>query len=131
MLKNTLSSGERFVKVDELNGKPSITDFNIREKFNDVTLVEAFPRTGRTHQIRVHLAYKKHPILGDDKYGSREFDKAYKELGLTRMFLHAEKITFTDPVTEKDLTIHAPLPDELENLLTNIRNADKEVSKNA
>ena len=125
LLKNTLSSGERFVRVDEALGKPSVTDFNVREKFKDLTLVEAYPRTGRTHQIRVHLAYKKHPILGDDKYGDREYDKVYKELGLTRMFLHAEKITFTDPVINKDITITAPLPKELSNLLAKIR--EKEV----
>lgn len=121
LLKNTLSSGERFVRVDEVNGKPSITDFNIRESFGDVTLVEAAPRTGRTHQIRVHLAYKNYPILGDDKYGDRVFDEQYKKLGLSRMFLHAEKITFTDPISEKELTITAPLPAELNNLLVNLR----------
>ncbi len=122
LLKNTLSSGERFVKVDLGLGKPSITDFNIRENFNNVTLVEACPRTGRTHQIRVHLAYKGHAILGDTKYGSREIDKLYEPLGLSRMFLHAEKITFTDPISNKEMTITAKLPEELENLLTNLRN---------
>lgn len=121
LLKNVLSSGERFVRVDEVNGKPSITDFAIREKFGDVTLVEAAPRTGRTHQIRVHLAYKGYPILGDDKYGDRDFDSSYEALGLTRMFLHAEKITFTDPETKKEMTVTAPLPQELQNFVDNLR----------
>jgi 23S rRNA pseudouridine955/2504/2580 synthase len=121
LLKNVLMSGERIVRVDEVNGKPSVTDFKIREKFHNVTLVEAWPHTGRTHQIRVHLAYKSHPILGDDKYGDAEFDKNYVSLGLDRMFLHAEHITFTDPVINKEVTVYAPLPDDLEKLLQNIR----------
>ena len=126
LTKNVLMSGERVVRVDEVNGKPSVTDFKVRERFRDVTLVEAYPHTGRTHQIRVHLAYKSHPILGDDKYGDREFDRGFEHLGLDRMFLHAEHITFTDPVINKEVTIYAPLPDDLENLLKNIREQDGE-----
>lgn len=126
LLKNTLSSGERFVRVDEALGKPSITDFKVREYFGAETLVEAAPRTGRTHQIRVHLAFKGHPILGDTKYGDRALEAKYRELGLERMFLHAEKITFTDPVSGKDMTITAPLPQELEAVLTNLRARDQE-----
>ncbi|MGN1392503.1 MAG: 23S rRNA pseudouridine(955/2504/2580) synthase RluC [Succinivibrionaceae bacterium] len=126
LLKNVLSSGERFVKVDEMNGKPSITDFNIRENFLNATLVEAMPRTGRTHQIRVHLAYKGYPIMCDDKYGNRELDKKYLSEGscLSRMFLHAEKITFRDPETDKDITVVANLPSELNKVLEFFRNID-------
>ncbi len=126
LAKNVLMSGERVVRVDEVNGKPSVTDFKIRENFRDVTLVEAYPHTGRTHQIRVHLAYKSHPILGDDKYGDREFDRRFEALGLDRMFLHAEHITFTDPVINREITVYAPLPGDLENLLSNIRKEDEE-----
>lgn len=126
LLKNTLSSGERFVRVDEALGKPSITDFKVREYFGAETLVEAAPRTGRTHQIRVHLAFKGHPILGDTKYGDRALEAKYRDLGLERMFLHAEKITFTDPVSGKEMTITAPLPQELEAVLTNLRARDQE-----
>ena len=126
LAKNVLMSGERLVRVDEVNGKPSVTDFKIRENFRDVTLVEAYPHTGRTHQIRVHLAYRSHPILGDDKYGDREFDRRFEALGLDRMFLHAEHITFTDPVINREITVYAPLPGELENLLSNIRKEDED-----
>lgn len=126
LAKNVLMSGERVVRVDEVNGKPSVTDFKIRENFRDVTLVEAYPHTGRTHQIRVHLAYRSHPILGDDKYGDREFDRRFEALGLDRMFLHAEHITFTDPVINREITVYAPLPGDLENLLSNIRKEDEE-----
>lgn len=128
LVKNVLSSGERFVKVDPNNGKPSITDFNIRQVINGVnnqqdvvTLIECAPRTGRTHQIRVHLQYKGYPILGDDKYGIRENDEYYaKTYGLERMFLHAEKITFVDPIEGKEMTVVAPLTEELSNVLKNI-----------
>ena len=126
LAKNVLMSGERVVRVDEVNGKPSVTDFKIRENFRDVTLVEAYPHTGRTHQIRVHLAYRSHPILGDDKYGDREFDRRFEALGLDRMFLHAEHITFTDPVINREITVYAPLPGDLENLLSNIRKEEEE-----
>ena len=126
LAKNVLMSGERLVRVDEVNGKPSVTDFKIRENFRDVTLVEAYPHTGRTHQIRVHLAYRSHPILGDDKYGDREFDRRFEALGLDRMFLHAEHITFTDPVINREITVYAPLPGDLENLLSNIRREDED-----
>ncbi|WP_287414246.1 23S rRNA pseudouridine(955/2504/2580) synthase RluC [Ruminobacter sp.] len=126
LAKNVLMSGERVVRVDEVNGKPSVTDFKIRENFRDVTLVEAYPHTGRTHQIRVHLACRSHPILGDDKYGDREFDRRFEALGLDRMFLHAEHITFTDPVINREITVYAPLPGDLENLLSNIRKEDEE-----
>jgi 23S rRNA pseudouridine955/2504/2580 synthase len=129
LVKNVLSSGERFVKVDPNNGKPSITDFNIRQVINGVnnqqdvvTLIECAPRTGRTHQIRVHLQYKGYPILGDDKYGIRENDEYYaKTYGLERMFLHAEKITFVDPIEGKEMTVVAPLTEELSNVLKNIK----------
>ena len=129
LVKNVLSSGERFVKVDPNNGKPSVTDFNIRQVITStnnqedvVTLIECAPRTGRTHQIRVHLQYKGYPILGDDKYGIRENDEYYSQTyGLERMFLHAEKITFVDPIEGKEMTVIAPLTEELSNVLKNIK----------
>lgn len=129
LVKNVLSSGERFVKVDPNNGKPSITDFNIRQVITAtnnqedvVTLIECAPRTGRTHQIRVHLQYKGYPILGDDKYGIRENDEYYSQTyGLERMFLHAEKITFVDPIEGKEMTVIAPLTEELSNVFKNIK----------
>lgn len=129
LVKNVLSSGERFVKVDPNNGKPSITDFNIRQVITAtnnqedvVTLIECAPRTGRTHQIRVHLQYKGYSILGDDKYGIRENDEYYSQTyGLERMFLHAEKITFVDPIEGKEMTVIAPLTEELSNVLKNIK----------
>eukprot|EP00487_Bulimina_marginata_P009307 TRINITY_DN368_c0_g2_i1.p1 TRINITY_DN368_c0_g2~~TRINITY_DN368_c0_g2_i1.p1 ORF type:complete len:221 (-),score=21.94 TRINITY_DN368_c0_g2_i1:183-845(-) len=84
--KNTLQSGERVVRVDHEEGKPSHTRFRVLERFRDGTLVQASPVTGRTHQIRVHTQCKGHPIACDDKYGITEFDDKMKGFGLNRLF---------------------------------------------
>ena len=117
LVKNIIESGERMVKVDEVNGAPSRTEFRIIRKYGPATLVEASPRTGRTHQIRVHCQFMTHPIAGDAKYGDRHFDEEMKKLGLRRMFLHAFRIQFEDPDTEREVTVQAPLPPELQTVL--------------
>ena len=116
LLKNILQSGERIVRVNS-DGKPSETRFQIVQKFANATLVMASPITGRTHQIRVHTAHAGHPIACDDKYGERAFDEQVKLAGLNRLFLHAYRLTFTHPVTDKDLTLEAPLGKELQAVL--------------
>ncbi len=70
--------------------------------------------TGRTHQIRVHLAHLRHPILGDDKYGDFELNRSLRKLGLKRMFLHAASLALPHPLTGEPLSLTAPLPAELE-----------------
>lgn len=122
----TLATGERIVRVNENAGKPSVTEFRVRQAFRDATLLECFPKTGRTHQIRVHLAHLGFPILGDEKYGRRENDAPFVSLGLSRMFLHAEKITFQDPAVGKTVTVTAPLPPELQALLEKLEPAAAE-----
>ncbi len=116
LLKNILQSGERIVRVNS-DGKPSETRFQIVQKFANATLVMASPITGRTHQIRVHTAHAGHPIACDDKYGERAFDEQVKLAGLNRLFLHAYRLTFTHPVTDKELTLEAPLGKELQAVL--------------
>ncbi|KTD64512.1 RluA family pseudouridine synthase [Legionella spiritensis] len=91
--KNTLKSGERIVEVGE-GGKASQTHFKLLENYRDACWVEAFPKTGRTHQIRVHSAYLRHPILGDKKYGATD-RSGELELNKTRLYLHARSIQFT------------------------------------
>lgn len=118
LIKNILQSGERMVFVSH-EGKPSKTLYSIVEVFDHCTLVDAAPLTGRTHQIRVHCAYATHPIAGDQKYGDHNFDQSLPDL--KRMFLHARSITFSDPATGKLVTVDAPLEQELENLLSNLR----------
>lgn len=122
LVRNELRSGERMVEVNFKEGAPSSTGFDIVESFgNTATLMAALPHTGRTHQIRVHCAYMKHPVGGDDKYGDREFNARMKELGMNRMFLHAFRVSFTDPASGRTVKVEAPLPQELEAVLESLR----------
>ncbi len=116
LLKNVSKGGERMVVVSQ-SGKEAETLFRRIKTFNDATLVEASPKTGRTHQIRVHAAFLGHPIVGDDRYGSDELNRKFKARGYKRMFLHAQQVTFKHPITGDTLTIVAPLPRQLEALL--------------
>ncbi|MCE8020068.1 RluA family pseudouridine synthase [Halomonas sp. MCCC 1A11036] len=115
-------NGERRVRVDAA-GKVARTRFAVREALPKATLIEAEPVTGRTHQIRVHAAHAGYPLLGDDKYGSREGESLARHLGLSRLFLHAESLTFPEPSSGRPVQIRAPLPDELEAALAQARNA--------
>ena len=117
LLRYTLASGERRVKVDKSNpeAKPSQTSCKVLARFEiegePVSLIEAMPRTGRTHQIRVHLAYLGHPILGDDKYNIQ--DKS----GVRRLCLHAWKLDIPDyDVIQTSLAedMQALLPEDLD-----------------
>jgi 23S rRNA pseudouridine955/2504/2580 synthase len=116
LLKNISKGGERMVIVSQ-SGKAAETLFRRLKLFRDATLVEAAPKTGRTHQIRVHAASLGHPIVGDERYGLNEVNKAFRTRGYKRMFLHAETLKFRHPVTGLFMTIYAPLPLQLENLL--------------
>lgn len=110
--KNELSSGERIVKVQE-EGKASITLFKVLRRFSNlVTLIEAKPVTGRTHQIRVHSQFAGHPIIGDDKYGVEDLNVQMRDVGIRRLFLHAAALTVTLPDGEK-LHFKAPLEPKL------------------
>ncbi|MFA6377064.1 MAG: RluA family pseudouridine synthase [Acholeplasmataceae bacterium] len=85
-------------------GKHAVTHFTVKERFHDLTYLECQLETGRTHQIRVHMAYIKHPILGDPLYG-------YKEDNLEGgQFLHAYKLTFTHPIKKEQMTFEVDLP---------------------
>ena len=83
-----------------------------------MTLVEASPFTGRTHQIRVHAAWLGHAIVADDRYGDRELNKVFRRKGYKRLFLHAKVLRFAHPISGEVLTLTAPLPDDLQALLT-------------
>ncbi|MCA1770747.1 MAG: RluA family pseudouridine synthase [Halomonas sp.] len=116
----TLANGERRVRVDP-NGKVSRTRFSVREAFARATLMEAEPVTGRTHQIRVHAAHTGQPLLGDDKYASRDSQRLSVSLGVGRLFLHAESLTFPEPTSGRPVQIKAPLPEELQAVLARAR----------
>ncbi len=121
LIRNELKSGERMVMVNFKDGAPSATGFDVVEELNDATLLAAMPHTGRTHQIRVHCAWARHPVGGDEKYGDKAFNQRLKDLGLRRMFLHAFRITFVDPASGEVLKIEAPLPPELEQAVISLR----------
>lgn len=121
LLKINTKSGERIVVVDREQGKNSCTMFDVLERFEHASLVEARPQTGRTHQIRVHTACKDHPIAFDDKYGDREFDSSLKSSGINRLFLHAKEISFFHPVSETTVRFEAPLEQSLEDALESLR----------
>lgn len=114
--------GERRVKVvsrDDPNGMPSVTLVKVRETTaTSFTLLEVTIKTGRTHQIRVHLASEGYPIVGDDKYGDFGLNKKLLQSGprpgLKRMFLHAWRLQFNHPASGERLELLAPLPTELE-----------------
>ena len=91
-------------------GRPSITRYKVEAIYKRASLVEARPRTGRTHQIRVHLASVGHPVVGDSTYG-----KAVE--GLSRQFLHAHQLAFTHPESGEQVSFTAALPDDLETYL--------------
>lgn len=107
------AQGERRVQVQP-GGKPSETVFNKLKSYPGATLLEARLLTGRTHQIRVHLAHLSHPIAGDDKYGDFAWNKTLQTLGLKRMFLHAHSLRLQHPVQSTPLVLQAPLPQPLE-----------------
>jgi 23S rRNA pseudouridine955/2504/2580 synthase len=109
--------GERVVKAHAA-GKSSATDFRPVQFFGKrATLLEATLETGRTHQIRVHAAYAGHPVAGDDKYGERAANESLRKLGLHRMFLHAQTVSFVWPETGREFTTSVPLDDELKAVL--------------
>jgi 23S rRNA pseudouridine955/2504/2580 synthase len=114
--KRTLASGEHRVRVHP-DGKPSETTFKQIKKFTNSTLVSASPKTGRTHQIRVHAKHLNHPIAGDERYSSKLQFKQYKEQGLKRLFLHASKISFKHPISDQLVIFEAPLDLDLQSFL--------------
>jgi 23S rRNA pseudouridine955/2504/2580 synthase len=117
--KYTLASGERRVKVSD-DGQAAHTIFRLRRSFAGYSLVEAELKTGRTHQIRVHLGHLGFPIAGDDKYGDFVLNRELAKQGLKRMFLHAYKTVIVHPETGKPMAFEAPLPDELEAFIANL-----------
>ena len=113
----TPGAGERRVKVvgkDDPDGMRAITLVRVARHLADASLLEVTIKTGRTHQIRVHLASSGHPIAGDDKYGDFETNKALHKAGLRRMFLHAWRLQFNHPATGERIELISPLPPELE-----------------
>jgi 23S rRNA pseudouridine955/2504/2580 synthase len=126
--KYVSASGERRVVVDE-DGAQAHTVFRLERNLPGFSLLDAELKTGRTHQIRVHLAQAGHAIAGDPKYGDFEGNKALARgeqvpgLRFDRMFLHARRLRFTHPDGGQDIELTAPLPQDCETLLRHLRQA--------
>ena len=117
--KYLTADGERRVNVSD-DGVPAHTLFWRRHSYQDYTLLEAELLTGRTHQIRVHLAHLGFPIAGDDKYGDFALNRGLQREGLKRMFLHAARVEFRHPVTGATTRVEAPLPIGLASFLDSL-----------
>lgn len=122
LLKWLTASGERRVKVDP-GGKPAHTIITLQKRYGEYSLLDAELRTGRTHQIRVHLAAAGYPIVGDDKYGSDEVRARFARMGLNRMFLHAHRLEIPHPLTGDMLKLQADLPDACRGILACLEQA--------
>lgn len=123
LVKSRIASGERRMKVDDDDGKPSKSRFSPKARYRDATLCEVQIFSGRTHQIRVHALALGHPVAGDTKYGEREDNKPLRELGLKRMFLHSHFLKFNAEGDLPKLIVNAPLPDELRDVLDHLPRA--------
>ena len=117
--------GERRVSVSK-EGQASHTIFRLQRAWGDFSLLEAELKTGRTHQIRVHLAHLGFPIAGDDKYGDFGLNKELQKQGLKRMFLHAYRVAISHPLTGEPLQLEAPLPEELQRFVEQLGQAGGE-----
>lgn len=116
-LRKVLRGGERMVTVGVI-GKSAKTHFRPVTLFRQASLLEVTLATGRTHQIRVHAAYTKHPVAGDDKYGNSQFNQEMSRYGLRRLFLHAHSMTV--PLGGREVAVSTPLDEELKNVLDNL-----------
>ncbi|MDR0564423.1 MAG: RluA family pseudouridine synthase [Azoarcus sp.] len=116
LFKYLTETGERRVKVSE-EGKPAHSIVRLCKRWQQYSLLDIELKTGRTHQIRVHLAHLGFPLAGDDKYGNFALNGSLAGKGLRRMFLHAAKLTFTHPENGQTLVFEAPLPGTLQHFI--------------
>lgn len=103
--------------VTENNSKHAVTHFRVLERFGDASLIELLLETGRTHQIRVHMKFIGHPLVGDPMYS-----RGTRGLTMNGQALHAMTLGFVHPTTGDALEFHAPIPEDMESLLQSIRN---------
>lgn len=122
--KYLTSEGERRVSVSS-EGKEAYSIVRLKARWENFSLVEVELKTGRTHQIRVHLSHLGFPIAGDDKYGDFTLNRELQKAGLKRMFLHAATLNFVHPLTLQPIAIKAMLPAELRGFLARIELHEK------
>jgi 23S rRNA pseudouridine955/2504/2580 synthase len=130
--KYLTADGERRVRVQD-DGLASHTIFNLIERFKNYALLECELKTGRTHQIRVHLQHLGTPIVGDEKYGdfalNRRLSRSGVRPGIKRMFLHAFKLRFAHPGSGESLELQAPLPADCRQFIDQLREEEGTVAK--
>ncbi|MDF7675500.1 RluA family pseudouridine synthase [Neisseriaceae bacterium ESL0693] len=129
LIKYTGAQGEKMVRVaaNATEGQSAHTLFKVLNRYrhpvlhsiglSEVTLIQATLKTGRTHQIRVHMQSQQCPIAGDERYGNYQINKRLHKIQLKRMFLHAAELHINHPVTGEPLHLKAPLPAELQQFL--------------
>ena len=132
LVKYTGAAGEKMVRVGSAeDGQSAHTIFRVLDTFSGerphsvgisaLSLVEATLKTGRTHQIRVHMRASGCPIAGDERYGDYQANRRLQKLGLKRMFLHAYSLELNHPLTGEKLVLQAALPDDLQQFLDGLR----------
>ena len=129
LFKYNAPDGERRVRV-QADGLPSHTVFVLQKRYGPYALLEAELKTGRTHQIRVHLSHTGFAIVGDDKYGDFALNRALQKaegsrIAFKRMFLHAHRITFTHPDSGRPVTLSSPLPAECARFLQSLEETEE------
>jgi 23S rRNA pseudouridine955/2504/2580 synthase len=118
LLRMDLYESDRLRVEVAREGKPARTIYRVLARHAGLTLLEAHPHTGRTHQIRVHFAHLGHPLAGDPVYGDQALNEALRgRHGLWRQWLHACSVRLNHPATGMVLTVTAPLPDDLVKVL--------------
>ena len=105
------------MRVTDLNSKQARTNFKVLKRFNDMTLIECRLETGRTHQIRVHMAFIGHPVYGDPKYGYRRDDQSFGQ------YLHAKTLGFIHPTTKEKMSFDSDLPKQFEDKIKELEEA--------
>jgi len=108
----------KIIEVGPLAKKMAITEFKVLYRSRDISLLEVHIITGRTHQIRSHMKYIGHPVLGDVDYGGSDH---LNDIKFTRQMLHSYRVMFTHPTMSKQIELIAPLPDDMKNLFKNIK----------
>ena len=108
----------KIIEVGPLAKKQAITEFKVLSRNRDISLLEVHIITGRTHQIRSHMKYIGHPVLGDVSYGGSDH---LKDIKFARQMLHSYRVKFTHPTTSKQIEIVASLPNDMKDLFKNIK----------
>jgi 23S rRNA pseudouridine1911/1915/1917 synthase len=109
------SHRKRMTVTEDMGGREARTEYRVKQRFKDTTLVEVVLHTGRTHQIRVHFQHLGYPVFGDMTYGKRQTQRVTESTGVTppRIMLHAWKLNFTHPRTERVRAFEAPVPSDM------------------